>query len=76
MPTWDVTGNRRAHRIQVNRKHRQRDRWKAKLAKQLAGGYIKYRRFDMWKRENLRRPAPTDTGFGTAWERNPDARGD
>jgi hypothetical protein len=72
MPTWDTVGNRRAQRIRVNRKRKQRDRWKVKLAKKLAGGYVKYRRYEMWKRENLRRPAPTELGNGAAWERRTD----
>lgn len=70
MATWDERGYRHSRRRRLNKHWKHRDRWKPK-----GGGFM-----DDWRHRhnepdwtfNRRKSAP-ETGFGVAYEDNPDA---
>ena len=71
MPMHDPTTYRHAHRIHVNRKHKQRDRWKSKGLpfEYLPFSYHRWRHMSGEKSWSLgRRKIATDTGYGIAYE--------
>ena len=60
---------RRLLRIGWNKKHKKRDRYKVKLAKNMPiEATPKFRRFRLWRRDNLRCKCPPETGYGVAYE--------
>lgn len=65
---------RRARRVHLNRKHKKRDRYKLQdwRGAQLYA-WFRHRHFEPDYTFN-RRPTHTETGFGVAHERNPEAR--